>query len=268
MAKVAWLTDIHLNFVDPDRQAGFYQSILDSAPDAVLVGGDIAEGPDVCRFLRQMESALEIPIYFVLGNHDFYRSSIGHVRRQVADVASGSKRLVYLSQSKAVHLSETTALVGHDGWGDARLGDYERSEVVLSDFFAIAELADVQWDHQMLRERLVALGQEAAEHLRAVLPEAMDACRRVVVLTHVPPFAEAAWHRGSPSNADWLPFFSCRAVGDALREAADARPDREMLVLCGHTHGGGEVSIRDNLRVLTGAADYGRPRIAGVLEFA
>ena len=32
-------------------------------------------------------------------------------------------------------------LVGHDGWADARLGDYERSQVQLNDFVLIEELA-------------------------------------------------------------------------------------------------------------------------------
>jgi Icc protein len=30
-------------------------------------------------------------------------------------------------------------------------------------------------------------------------------------------------------------------------------------VVCGHTHGGGAVDVLPNLRVLTGAADYGFP---------
>jgi hypothetical protein len=44
---------------------------------------------------------------------------------------------------------------------------------------------------------------------------------------------------------------------------AAARRDRATRnaprFLCGHTHSGGDATILSNLRVLTGAADYGAP---------
>ncbi len=39
-----------------------------------------------------------------------------------------------------------------------------------------------------------------------------------------------------------------------------------MPVLCGHTQGGGEVQMAENLRVVTGPAEYGRPEIQQVFE--
>ena len=57
---------------------------------------------------------------------------------------------------------------------------------------------------------------------------------------HVPPFREACWHQGRISDDLWRPPFSCKAVGEALVEAMEAHPGREMTVLCGHTHGAGE----------------------------
>lgn len=99
-----------------------------------------------------------------------------------------------------------------------------------------------------------------------MLPDALARFQHVVVITHVPPFRESCWHEGKISGDDWLPFFSCKAVGDALVEAMKAAPDRMMTVLCGHTHGGGEAQILPNLRVLTGGARYGQPAIQQVLE--
>jgi len=87
------------------------------------------------------------------------------------------------------------------------------------------------------------------------------------VVTHVPPFRESAWYEGSYSADDWLPFFSCGAVGQVLRETMQARPDREMWVLCGHTHGSGTADILPNLRVLTGGAEYGSPQPQEPLVF-
>jgi predicted MPP superfamily phosphohydrolase len=51
-----------------------------------------------------------------------------------------------------------------------------------------------------------------------------------------------------------------------LLEVMHAHPERQALVLCGHTHGGGEVSILPNLSVRTGGAVYGAPVVQGVLE--
>jgi predicted MPP superfamily phosphohydrolase len=68
------------------------------------------------------------------------------------------------------------------------------------------------------------------------------------------------------SDDDWLPYFTCRAVGDALLETMQARPDRDLTVLCGHTHGAGTVEVLPNLRVWTGGADYGAPTIERMLE--
>ncbi len=46
-----------------------------------------------------------------------------------------------------------------------------------------------------------------------------------------------------------------------LLEIMGARPDRDMTVLCGHTHGEGYVEVLPNLRMRTGGAVYGQPRL-------
>ena len=55
-------------------------------------------------------------------------------------------------------------------------------------------------------------------------------------------------------------------MGEALRAAAAAQPDRQVTILCGHTHGGGECRPLPNLHVLTGEAVYQRPQVQRVLE--
>jgi predicted phosphodiesterase len=47
---------------------------------------------------------------------------------------------------------------------------------------------------------------------------------------------------------------------ESLSEAADA------VVISGHTHGGGEAQILDNLQVLPGEAEYGRPEIQRIID--
>ena len=158
-------------------------------------------------------------------------------------------------------------LVGHEGWGDARLGNFARSQVFLPDFITIKDLSGVYHDRRLLRQRLEALGDESAAYVAGILPEALARYRQVVLVTHVPPFREAAWHDGRSSDDDWLPYFSCRAVGNVLLDVMRRHPSCNLLVLCGHTHGSGEVRMLDNLLVRTGGAEDRRPRIHQMLHF-
>ena len=73
MKRVAWLTDIHLDFLQPPEVDAFWDAVAAANPDAVLLGGDVAEAPTVIQFLEQMACRLSCPVFFVLGNHDYYR---------------------------------------------------------------------------------------------------------------------------------------------------------------------------------------------------
>jgi predicted MPP superfamily phosphohydrolase len=264
MKRVAWLTDLHLNFLAAEERVRFLRHVQEEHPDAVLISGDIGEARDVLHFLSQIEAAWSCPIYFVLGNHDFYFGSIAEVRQRVANLCDDHPRLKYLTQCGVEQLTQSIGLVGHDGWADARLGDYERSLVMLNDYALIAELAG--YSKQSRLSVLQAMGQEAAENVREKLQAAAERYRQVFLVTHVPPFREACWHEGRTSDDEWLPHFSCHAVGEAILEVMRSRPDCLLTVLCGHTHGTGETSPLPNVRVFTGGAVYGAPEIQRVFE--
>ena len=96
----------------------------------------------------------------------------------VARMSTTPRRLVYLSQAGVVELTPSTALVGHDGWADGRLGDLDGSEVILNDFLLIDELKYWRDQHTLdkpaLRRALEALGDEAAGYLKSVLAPAAE----------------------------------------------------------------------------------------------
>jgi predicted MPP superfamily phosphohydrolase len=262
--KLAWATDIHLDFLDAAGIERFTGELDRTGADAFLIGGDIAKAGSVERHLRSFEERLQKPVYFVLGNHDFYVGSIREVRASMVELSRSSKLLRCLPAAAAFCLTATTALGGHDGWGYAPHGNPDTTPVRLNDFVMIEELSGIP--RETRRDRLRGLGDEAAAYIRRELPRALEARERAVLLTHVPPFRESCWHEGRISDDDWLPYFTCRAVGDALLEIMRARPDGDLTVLCGHTHGEGTAEILPNLRVWTGGADYGQPRVERVLE--
>lgn len=262
--RLAWATDLHLDFIDRPVFEIFVDELVASGADAFLLGGDLATAHDIEGHLQELETRLERPIYFVLGNHDFYLGSISGVRSAMRALSRRSPWLRWLPDAGGVSLTSGTALVGHDGWGDARLGNFAKTPVELNDFVLIDEL--LSKDRARRIQQLRALGDEAAEHVRATLPEALAGHREALFLTHVPPFREACWHQGQLSNVDWLPYFTCAAMGEALLEVMAAHPDHQLTVLCGHTHSPGEALLAHNLRCITGGADYGHPRLTRLLE--
>ena len=168
MKRVVWLTDIHLNFLSAAESRQFLGNVRDARPDVVLIGGDIAEVPDLTQQLALIAEELPYSTYFVLGNHDYYFGSIRQVRADVERICREKKSLVWLPSVDVVELTPTVGLCGHDGWADARLGDYERSLVMMNDYRLIEELAGAnKADRWPL---LKALGDAAAEHVRRVLP--------------------------------------------------------------------------------------------------
>jgi 3',5'-cyclic-AMP phosphodiesterase len=263
MKHLAWITDVHFNFVDQVRIDAFCAVLADPAPEGVLLSGDTGEAHNVALYLDALAARLDCPVYFVLGNHDFYRGTIAGVRKKIETLCATVPQLIWLPRAGVRALTPDTGLIGHDGWADGRLGDYWGSDVFLNDYVLIGEFLGL--DPRERLETLHALGDEAAAHFRSVLPEALARFRHVLVLTHVPPFREACWHEGRISDDNWLPHFSCKAVGEVLAEVMSAHPDRQMTVLCGHTHGAGAAQILPNLRVLTGGAVYGNPQLQQIL---
>lgn len=264
MKRAAWLSDVHLNFLGAGQLATFLADLAANRPDAVLIGGDIAEAHDLLKFLALLDQQLPCPVYFVLGNHDYYFSSIGEVRQAVREYCRTAPEMVWLPDAGVVELTPKVALVGHDSWADGRLGDYFGSPVQLNDFRLIHDFAPGdKRQHLAVMQRLA---DEAVEHFRRYLPAALEQYEQVLVLTHVPPTRESCWHEGQTSSDHWLPFFSAAAVGAELLETAKKYPDREITVLCGHTHSEGEAKVANNLRVLTAAAQYGKPQVQLVLD--
>ncbi len=291
MRRAVWLSDIHLDHLRPPESSLFLESIKRQSPSMIWISGDIGRADTIVEFLGQMETGLELPIYFVLGNHDYYLSSIQNVRSRVQKACSASQRLCWLSDSDIVEISPGIGLLGHDSWADGRLGNYEASDLLLNDYILIRDfnpflqrsessgqshplnpddLMDLIFGKQAKQDRLLrmrALADETVEHVGRRLPAALEKYKHVYFLTHVPPFKEACWHQGGISDDEGLPHFSAKVVGDALLGIMEQHPERKLTVLCGHTHSGGIAQIRDNLMVYTAQAVYGSPDIQKIYSF-
>lgn len=265
--RLAWLTDIHLNFLDENERENFYKKILNTQCAAVLISGDIAEAPNVVSLLSEMADCVKKPVYFILGNHDYYRGHVNGVREAMDDLTSTHDKLFWLPVSGVQELSGKTILVGQDGWADGRFGDYQNSRVAINDSRMIADLfqAKILGKLQLL-EKMQELADADAKLLQRDLQQAVNKDpKKIIVLTHVPPFKEACMHMGEMSDNHWLPYFSCKVVGDVLMAAANENPSIDFLVLCGHTHSESNYQPLSNLVVRGGKAEYRYPEVQEVI---
>jgi len=266
--RLSWLTDIHLNFLEEDLRQNFYQEIIYSECDGVLISGDIAEATSIAELLKEMAHYIKKPIYYILGNHDYYRGQVDQVRNEMTELTNKDKNLFWLPASGIQILNENTILLGQDGWADGRLGDYQNSPVGLNDSRLISDLFQkkILGKNHVLK-KMQELADEDAKKLNDDLEFAVGKNpNKIIILTHVPPFRESCMHLGKISDDDWLPYFSSKVTGDVLMNVANKNSGIEFLVLCGHTHSSSHYQPLDNLCVKAGAAEYYRPQVQEVIK--
>ena len=261
--RMVWSTDLHLNFQKGNK--AFFDKILRVKPDVLILSGDIAEAPSVASFIADMESKFDIPIYFVLGNHDYYHGSLKQVRSEMVALTLGIDNINWLPEAGVCELTKDVAITGVDGWYDGRYGMAETPKLVMSDWQIIEELRPFYRNHPLLLSELRDMACAEANLARVYLEEAAGKYNTVYFVTHVPPWVEAAWHQYEFSDEVWRPWFTSKALGDVLEEVASEYPLTNFEVLCGHTHSSGETLVLPNLRCRTGASVYGKPDIADMI---
>lgn len=253
MAKWLWATDLHLDLARTKAIRTFIDSVVAKRPECLLIAGDIAESGSVEKSLVFLAQETQLPIYFVLGNHDFYGSSLAK------RLSKKYLQLHDLTLEGVIALSPKTALIGHDGWADALAGDYMASPIELRDQY---EIEDFQALSKAERYRLlVQLGKQAAEEVERKLREALKTFDQVILVTHVPPFNEGALYENLPANADYAPHFVCKQMGEKILQTMQSHPEKALLVLSGHSHHEADYAPLPNVRCLTGYADYGDPSL-------
>lgn len=273
--RLLWATDIHLDHIrvpGAGRLLGGYLC-KEQTFDAVLLTGDISVSDQLEAHLEGFALAVACPVYFVLGNHDYYHSSTGHVRKLMADLTARIDNLIWLDAEPEPTLFGDTALVGQEGWCDARTGLPEGdSRFAMRDWNAIEDLTVLTlYEIEMgIRQPLIEICQKWADaqarDAKLKLEAALKLRKDVIFATHYPPFPQASWHKGRMSDNIWRPWFTSVAMGEMLAEVAEAHPDSRITVLCGHTHSGGVYKHFENLVVRTGKAVYGIPDVEDVFE--
>lgn len=261
---IRFTSDIHL---DHAYKPGIYIADLISSP-TVVIAGDIANSKDIKAYLDLLTMNKDCHVYFVLGNHDYWSSivykSMAEVRRSVLSICESCSNMTFLTaETSPIQLESATAIIGNDSWYDGRYADPIKSRVSLADFDYMPVFRHLP--HALVVQKMRELADDAV----ADIEQKIDLCveegyKKIVIVTHVPPFREAATYRGKPSDDDWAPFFTSKAMGDMLLAKAKRHLTKQFHVLCGHSHGGSDLMIAPNLRVTTKVAKYGVPNFEDI----
>lgn len=286
--RLAWATDLHLDHTTtkPRIFDAFCKSVVDAKADALVITGDIAEAHDFAAWLRKIKAAIDIQLFFVLGNHDRWGSSFEKADAEAWELTASSQdktSIDWLTMYQPVRLTDTVALVGHDGWYDCN-GLAAPVRTLMNDWTQIEEfrtpaLPPGGWampriDIAHICRTSFAIAKKAGKELQDNCVEAFKAgYGTVVVATHVPPFPETSFltyslKKRAPSPPETLPLYSSEAIGCRLRAVAEAWPDREMIVLSGHAHCQVTMQVAPNISARVGFGQYGNARLSDVLEFS
>ena len=256
MNKIAWATDIHLDRLKERDYLEYKEYLSELNPDCLIISGDIAEGEKVCESLKDFDESFNFPIYFVLGNHDFYWNSFEGVENQVDQVVKASQNLHWLTKSGVIKINDSSCLIGVEGWGDGQNGTVNLSEGFTRDLRAIEDYKNLN------RDEIVKFINKKGEHYASLLHpnllEAVNNYQNVLLVTHVPPFVDDCFDRSLRICGEFkLPFYTCKAIGDLLLDVMENYPTCIMTVFSGHTHENADVKILDNLRVRVKESGYG-----------
>lgn len=275
--QLAWMTDIHLDMAGDVSNKILSISKSCEACDGILITGDISISNLLIQHLSVLEECLQKPIYFVLGNHDYYGSNIGIVRRNVVNHCNSSSFLRYMSSIPYIKLRDGAYLIGHDGWYDAQNGNPHSDALLMNDWLQIADFNSAirsSYAGKLLNKNVIIgisqrLAQMAANHIANSIKSVVKSSDHIVVMTHVPPFKEtfnAAEKYKGMSSTDVLPWYTSKIIGDTLMSAAKTYPHVRFTVLSGHVHSHYDDDLLNNLNVKVGKAIYGNPQVANLIS--
>lgn len=255
MRRFVWFSDTHLNLsVLPFLKRRFVGRLRTANPDGVFITGDISSGTWLESDLRFLATHFDKPVYFVLGNHDYHKRHIASVHADVQRLCSQHDNLHWMTDEGVVTIAEDVALIGTEGWYDARLGDpkwlrWTSDWYMTYDFLHMANLAERLDMWRLMAER-------SAELIEVRLRQALEDHKTVYVMTHFPPWHEASRAPGSLMEQFWLPYNTNHAMGQAIERVMEGRKKKRVIVLAGHTHTPCHIRVANNIECMVARASY------------
>lgn len=242
MTKFAILSDLHLEFMSLDLQ-------LDPDTDAFICAGDVMPGPNcIDAFLD-----IQIPMFFVPGNHDFYhKMPMDKLVDTWKNKAKGTN--VTVLDNDIASINDVT-IIGTTLWTNMRYRANNDIDFTRNLFVANASLADFSLinmpDNKVMRAiDQVALFNEAIEFLGNNINQQNG---KLMVVTHHAPSILAQHPNFINSNLNHC-FQSELDDWIKTKIAKESAPD---VWIFGHTHWDVDTTI-ESMRLISSQRGYAR----------
>jgi len=244
--KYLFFTDTHLNRVSPWTKYRFIKNILNEDPAGMFITGDISNGLMLILDLEILAYFIKCPIYFVLGNHDYNYSSIDNIHNKIRNLCKKYSNLIWLTESEIVPLSEEVALIGVEGWYDAKIGNPNLLKFT-TDWLLIEDFRKLH----SLSERIEAfreLSNKSCEIIEKKLNQALELdYKTIYILTHFPCWKESTRDEGTLLEPFWLPYNTNIKLGQTIENIMKDLKRRNVTVLSGHSHCSTYIRVSRNI---------------------
>lgn len=187
--KIAYLSDLHLEFYDMTANALLIHNIAkfcgENQADCFVIAGDIHPNPSyTIAWLNEFRIALNVPIYIVLGNHDFYGGSLHNLNLIHSSLEGNVFLLDHTLPRKFddVYFFGATYWTAFDVLGEANIeASMQASSNYMYDYRAIKHLDGTPFSPQHSREIHL---NEKRDLLYSI--DVWNNVKKVIVTHHVP----------------------------------------------------------------------------------
>lgn len=263
--NLLWMSDLHLDQAPPKNCRKLLRDLKNTEYDAAVITGDTAASATLVQHLESLAHACTPrPLYVVLGNHDFYGSSLDETQHQVRTLCHRLLNLHHLQDHGVVWLNKNAVLIGHHGWADARCGWGVKTCVRSPDHWCINDFRHLDQSERF--DLMGELGKGSAQSIRSNLNSALSKASTLIIATHVPAFQTSAHFNGEPCGPCHSPHYVNASLGGLLIGTARNNPHKQFTVLSGHTHSEVQEHILGNLESRVAGTKRGSPQIQEILS--
>lgn len=229
--KIAVVSDIHLdiNHTYPilDELVAY---VLEIKANMLLIAGDITnEVEDTIQSVAQLKTRLQIPVYYVPGNHDMWSSDFEKnasediYRRFQEDSNCLCSKVIKCKNEK----EETIYIVGDIGWYDYSFGteEYTKEE------YSLMHHAGRTWQDRIKNqwtEDNIGTSNRMLKQLEDQLQQCKDG--KIIALTHMVPIEEFTVPEANDMWRYFNAFLGSRSLHELYKKYAVS------YVACGHIH--------------------------------
>lgn len=249
--KYLWFSDCHIYYW---QYLKLLNSIQGENAKGIFITGDESNGLTLSHFLHFIGKNLSIPVYFVLGNHSYWTSSFKKTEIKVSSIIEKYDHLHWLTKQEVMPLTDEIAIIGEEGWYDAAIGNRNYIKYTLDWLFIKDFRVLKSWDDRF--DMFKELARVSAVNIQRKLLTALRTYDTIYLLSHFPPYEEAGRYNSIFNKKFWEPYNNNIILGKTINEVMKDYPNKNVKVLCGHSHSAATVNVSSNVECRVGRGSY------------